>query len=64
MKILGIDLGGKQENPSGIAVLEENSLKLFTIYTDNEIFDLIKELKPYFIVIDAQLSLPKCEMLS
>jgi hypothetical protein len=28
MKILGIDLRGKQENPCGIAVLEENSLKL------------------------------------
>jgi uncharacterized protein len=59
MKILGIDLAGKQENPSGIAVLEENSLKLFTSYADNEIFDLIEELKPSVIVIDAPLSLPK-----
>ncbi len=59
MKILGIDLAGKQENPSGIAILDDNKLKLLTFYSDNEIFDLIVELKPHVIVIDAPLSLPK-----
>ena len=59
MKILGIDLAGKQENPSGLAVLVGNNMKLFTCYSDNEIFDLIDELKPDIIVIDAPLSLPK-----
>ena len=59
MKILGIDLAGKQENPSGIAILDGNKLKLLTYYTDNEIFDLIDELKPRVIIIDAPLSLPK-----
>ncbi len=59
MKILGIDLAGKQENPSGLAILEGNKLKLSTIYTDNELYDLIDELKPSVIVIDAPLSLPK-----
>ncbi len=59
MKILGIDLAGKQENPSGLAILAGNKMKLFTSYADNEIFDLIDELKPQVIVIDAPLSLPK-----
>jgi uncharacterized protein len=59
MKILGIDLAGKQENPSGLAVLVDNNMKLFTCYSDNEILDLTNELKPDIIVIDAPLSLPK-----
>jgi hypothetical protein len=44
MKIIGIDLAGKQENPSGIAILNGNKIKLLTIYSDNEILDLINEL--------------------
>jgi uncharacterized protein len=59
MKILGIDLAGKRENPSGVAILDGNKLKLCTLYTDNELYDLIDELKPSVIVIDAPLSLPK-----
>jgi uncharacterized protein len=50
MKILGIDLAGKQENPSGIAVLVGNNMKLFTCYYDTEILDFIDELKPAIIV--------------
>jgi predicted nuclease with RNAse H fold len=59
MKILGIDLAGKQENPSGIAILDGNKMDLLTIYTNKEIFDLVDELKPYVTIIDAPLSLPK-----
>lgn len=59
MKIIGIDLAGKKENPSGIAILDGNIMKLVTSYSDNEILDLIYEFKPYVIVIDAPLSLPK-----
>jgi hypothetical protein len=59
MTILGIDLAGKQENPSGIAILDGNKMKLFTSYSDDEILDLVDEVKPQVIVIDAPLSLPK-----
>ncbi len=59
MKILGIDLAGKQENPSGVAFLVDHKIKLFTRYDDKEILDLINDLKPQVIVIDAPLSLPK-----
>ena len=60
MKILGIDLAGKQENPSGVAFLvDHKKINLFTRYDDKEILDLINDLKPQVIVIDAPLSLPK-----
>ena len=58
MKILGIDLAGKDENPSGICYLENDQMDLFTIYTDEDILECINELKPLLIVIDAPLSLP------
>ena len=64
MKILGIDFAGKQENPSGIAILNEDGMKLFTCFTNNEIFEVVDELNPHIIVIDAPLSLPKGQMLS
>jgi uncharacterized protein len=59
MKILGIDLAGKKENPSGICILEENKMDLSTIYRTVDILNLINELNPCVIVIDAPLSLPK-----
>ncbi len=59
MKIIGIDLAGKEENPSGICVLSMHKMDLFTLYTDMDILDIIDKLKPSLIVIDAPLSLPK-----
>lgn len=59
MKILGIDLSGKEENPSGICVFDGDNLDLFTIYNDTNILEVINELKPSLIIIDAPLSLPK-----
>jgi predicted nuclease with RNAse H fold len=59
MKILGIDLAGKDINPTGICFLEDDRMNLFTIYTDEDILDCINEIEPDVIVIDAPLSLPK-----
>jgi uncharacterized protein len=59
MKIVGIDLAGKYENPSGICILNNNKMIFSTVYTDHDILELIKEQKPLLIVIDAPLSLPK-----
>lgn len=58
-KIIGIDLAGKPENPTGICFLNENKLNFFTCFSDNEIMDLIATNNPSLIVIDAPLSLPK-----
>ena len=59
MKILGIDLAGKEENPTGISIFDRYKMDLSTIYTDQDILKLIDELKPTVIVIDTPLSLPK-----
>jgi len=59
MKIIGIDLAGKEENPSGICVFDMDKVDLSTLNTDRNILDIINKLKPSLIVIDAPLSLPK-----
>ena len=59
MRILGIDLAGKEENPSGICTLEKYDIELSTVYNDNNILEIINVFEPHLIVIDAPLSLPK-----
>ena len=72
MKIMGIDLAGRMENPTGICILSVDpvnghdrvggdriKINLNTIYTDEELFEQINNLNPSLIVIDAPLSLPK-----
>ncbi len=59
MRILGIDLAGKEENETGICILDRDTFSLSTIHTDKEILKLADKLEPSVIVIDAPLSLPK-----
>ncbi|AEG19099.1 DUF429 domain-containing protein [Methanobacterium paludis] len=65
MKILGIDLAGKPENPTGISILNvSNDLKILDIkfdvfYEDEEILKKTDLISPSLITIDAPLSLPK-----
>ena len=59
MKILGIDLAGKAENPSGICILDDEKLVTCTLFTDEEILSMVNETKPSVILIDAPLSLPQ-----
>ena len=64
MKIMGIDLAGKVNNPTGICILNadesrEHNIDMGTLYTDEEILEKINRLQPSLIVIDAPLSLPK-----
>ena len=59
MKILGIDLAGKEENPTGLCVLNKEQISLKTIYRDKDIIRFVKDENPYLIAIDAPLSLPK-----
>ena len=57
--IIGIDLAGNSENPTGWALLESRVVKTSLIYTDNEILQGIMHGKPTIIAIDAPFSLPK-----
>lgn len=59
MKTIGIDLAGKEENPSGFCVLDQGQLILKTLYGDEEIVKEVKNINPSIIAIDAPLSLPK-----
>jgi uncharacterized protein len=59
MKIIGIDLAGKEENPSGICVLNGKNIQLSTLHDDDEILKEIKRPDPTLIAIDAPLSLPQ-----
>jgi len=57
--IIGIDLAGKPENPTGWALWKNKAVKTSLIYTDNEILEGIARSKPAIIAIDAPLCLPK-----
>lgn len=59
IKVIGIDLSGKPENPTGICFLDGKKLYFSTIFENNEILTYIRGKKPSLILIDAPLSLPK-----
>lgn len=59
MKIIGIDLSGREENPSGICILNGHKLILKTLYKNDDILNEIKLTEPSLVAIDAPLSLPK-----
>ena len=59
MKIIGIDLSGKPENPTGICFLDLHNLQFSTLFENKDILSYIFLKKPSLIVIDAPLSLPK-----
>lgn len=57
--VMGIDLSGTSNNPSGLALLKGNFAKTSLVYTDNALLESITENHPTLIAIDASLSLPK-----
>jgi hypothetical protein len=61
--IIGIDLAGKKENPTGWALWKGKNLKAGLLYADNELLEGIIQSKPAIIAIDAPLGLPKTGIL-
>ncbi|MGB9740430.1 MAG: DUF429 domain-containing protein [Candidatus Bathyarchaeia archaeon] len=57
--LIGIDLAGKPENPTGLAFWKQKVVKTYLVHTDNEILASIKKFKPSIVAIDAPLKLPK-----
>lgn len=57
--IIGIDLAGKESNPTGFAVWENLKVETRLIYTDREILEAVVQVKPTIVAIDAPLKLPK-----
>jgi len=60
---IGIDLAGKEKNPTGFAVLKRTKVETRTIYTDEEILKAVSNAKPLIVAIDAPLRLPKKGLL-
>ncbi|MDH7517392.1 MAG: DUF429 domain-containing protein [Candidatus Thermoplasmatota archaeon] len=52
-KILGVDIAGKDSNPTGICTMINSKVKCCILYSDEEILKIIDELKPDIIAIDA-----------
>lgn len=58
MNILSIDLAADPENTTGIAIMKNGRISTLSVFTDQEILELIKKYKPELVGIDAPLSLP------
>jgi predicted nuclease with RNAse H fold len=57
-KLIGLDLAGSEQRPTGICFLEGNQAKVSVLYTDEEILRAIgKDVRS--VAIDAPLSLPR-----
>lgn len=59
MRVVGIDLAGKPENPSGFCLLTEEETETKLLYTNLEILKEIESVKPQCIAIDAPFWIPK-----
>lgn len=57
--IIGIDLAGREANPTGIAIWRNRKVETFLVYTNNEILEILWRVKPTIVAIDAPLCLPK-----
>ncbi|MEM4757978.1 MAG: hypothetical protein QW184_02390 [Nanopusillaceae archaeon] len=57
-RIIGIDLAAKEKNKTGLCY-KDKILKFKIVYTNEEIFEIIKYVNPEIVVIDAPLSKEK-----
>lgn len=61
--IIGIDLAGKEKNPTGWASWDNKVVETAIIYMNKEILEKITHVKPTIVAIDAPLKLPKKGLL-
>ena len=59
MAIVGIDLAGKEKNPSGFCIMAEEGTRTLLLNSDNEILRKVEKVKPDLICIDAPFSFPQ-----
>jgi len=57
LKILGVDLAAKENNPTGICIMEGSKCILQTSYSDSDILRKVIENSPILIAVDAPLTL-------
>lgn len=59
MKVVGLDLAGKPENPTGFCFLTEEGADTKLLRSDEEILREIDSARPDIVAIDAPLWVPK-----
>jgi uncharacterized protein len=59
MRVVGIDLAGKFENPSGFCAMIDEKTETKLLHTNEEIISEIDSIKPDCIAIDAPFWLPQ-----
>lgn len=57
--VVGIDLAGKEKNPTGFCILKDKNVKTCILYKNDEITEKCDEISPKVIAIDAPLTLIK-----
>lgn len=58
-RVVGIDLTGSEDKPSGWAILDGQAAETLLVRSDEEIVRRILEIRPDVVSIDSPLSLPK-----
>jgi len=56
--VVGIDLAGSPKRPTGLCVLRNMIAETRVVFSDDDILDFVREVRPTLIPIDAPLSLP------
>jgi len=56
--IVGLDLAGVENRPSGLCLLRNMRAETSLVYSDYEVLEKIEESEPEIVAIDAPLSLP------
>jgi predicted nuclease with RNAse H fold len=60
MKAVGIDLAGVETRPTGFCVLDGSlNAHTYLLYSDRQVIDMIEQITPDVVSIDAPLALPK-----
>jgi len=54
--LVGIDLAGSEKRRSGVCILRNRRAEFRSVHTDNEILDIVKDVMPKCVGIDAPLS--------
>jgi uncharacterized protein len=58
LTVLGVDLGGVERRPTGVCVLRGWTASTMLLFSDEEILDCARRVKPSLVAIDAPLNLP------
>lgn len=59
MKVVGLDLAGKEENDTGFCTLEDSNAETETLHSDKQILREVKEVGPDLIAVDAPFNFPE-----